>query len=282
MKLLTAIALVLALAAETLAAAGPKIFPTPEAAVEEFVAAARARDTKRLLVILGPEAKGLIGPGEARGRFIQAYDEARSIESTGSRAVLVVGRQEWPFPIPLVKDDAGWRFDTAAGKAEIVNRRIGQNELSTIKAALAYVDAQREYYLRNPQNDKLLQYAQRIGSTQGKRDGLYFPVKSGQPPSPLGELHAHPKGEPYHGYRYRVLKAQGPDAPGGAYSYVANGKMIGGFALVAYPAQYGASGVMSFIVSHEGVVYEKDLGPDSVALARKITRFNPDKSWKRL
>jgi len=279
MRALCLIALIAA--AEAFAAAGPKIFATPEAAVEEFVVAARARDVKQLLVILGPEAKGLIGPGEARGRFIRAYDEARSIETTGSRAVLVVGRQEWPFPIPLVKDGAGWRFDTAAGKAEILNRRIGQNELSAIKAALAYADAQREYYLRNPPNDKLLQYAQRIISTQGKRNGLYYPVKSGEPPSPLGALHAHPKGEPYHGYHYRVLKAQGPDAPGGAYSYVANSKMIGGFALVAYPAKYGASGVMTFIVSHEGVVYEKDLGPDTATLAGKMTRFNPDASWKR-
>lgn len=277
-----AILLILLMAAAQALAAGPKYFPTPEAAVEELVAAAKAKDAKHLLAILGPDAKGLAGTGEVRGRFVRAYEEARSIESTGSRAVLVVGRQEWPFPIPLVKDAAGWRFDTAAGKAEIVNRRIGQNELSAIKAALAYADAQREYYLRNPRNDKLLQYAQRITSTQGKRDGLYYPVKRGEPPSPLGQLHAHPKGEPYHGYRYRVLKAQGPDAPGGAYSYVANGKMIGGFALVAYPAQYGASGVMTFIVSHDGVVYEKDLGPDTATLAGKMSRFNPDASWKRL
>jgi hypothetical protein len=269
------------LSAEALAA-GPKVYTTPEAAVAELVAAAKAKDAKRLLAIFGPEAEGLVGTGEARGRFARAYEEAHSIETTGSRAVLVVGRQEWPFPIPLVKEGDGWRFDTAAGRAEILNRRIGQNELSTIQAALAYVDAQREYYRRNPQNDKLLQYAQRIVSSQGKRDGLYYPVKAGEPPSPLGQLYAHPKGEPYHGYRYRVLKAQGPAAPGGAYRYVANGRMIGGFALVAYPAQYGVTGVMTLIVSHDGVVYEKDLGPETAALATRMTRFNPDATWKPL
>lgn len=272
----------LIVAAEAFAAAGPKVFATPEAAVEALVAAARAKDTKRLLMIFGPEAKELAGSGEARARFVRAYEEAHHIETAGARARLTVGSQEWPFPIPLVKDDAGWRFDTAAGKVEIRNRRIGQNELYAIQAALAYADAQREYYLRNPQNDKLLQYAQRVVSTEGKRNGLYYPVPGGQPPSPLGVLHAHPKGEPFHGYRYRVLKAQGPDAPGGAYSYVANGKMIGGFGLIAYPAQYGETGVMSFIISHDGVVYEKDLGPETATVASKMTRFNPDPSWKRL
>jgi hypothetical protein len=190
-----------------------------------------------------------------------------------------VGKDNWPLPIPIVKDGAGWRFDTLAAKAEILNRRIGRNELSAIQAVQAYVDAQREYYLRNPQNDKLLHYAQRIISTQGKRDGLYYPTKSGEPPSPLGALFAG--GRTYHGYRYRILKQQGPDAPGGAYDYVAQGKMIGGFALVAYPASYGSSGVMTFLINHDGVVYEKDLGPDTAQSVQEITRFNPDKSWKQ-
>jgi hypothetical protein len=195
------------------------------------------------------------------------------------------------LPIPIVKDARGWRFDTKEGREEILNRRVGRNELSVIQAMQAYVDAQREYYLRNPQNDKLLQYAQRFISTKGKRDGLYYPTKEGEPVSPLGprfaSLQAQKKDEPakpvpYHGYYYRILRAQGPAAPGGAYSYLAQGKMIGGFALVAYPATYGNSGVMTFMVNHGGVVYEKDLGPKTAEFAQKITRFNPDKTWKRL
>jgi hypothetical protein len=196
------------------------------------------------------------------------------------------------MPIPVVKGKDGWRFDTQQGKEEVLNRRIGRNELSAVQAMLAYVDAQREYYLRNPQGDKLLHYAQKFGSAKGKRDGLYFPTKAGEPPSPLGPLYASAKAagytkagngmpSPYHGYRYRILKRQGPDAPGGAYDYMAQGRMIGGFALVAWPASYGSSGVMTFLVNHEGVVYEKDLGPNTAAAAAKITRFNPDKSWKR-
>lgn len=206
--------------------------------------------------------------------------------------VLSIGKDAWPFPVPLVKDAAGWRFDAKAGRDEILNRRIGRNELSVIQVLQAYVDAQREYYLRNPQNDRLLQYAQRIASTPGKRDGLYFPTKAGEKASPLGPLvvsaraAGYKKGEggkpvAYHGYHYRILRGQGPDAKGGAYDYVANGRMIGGFGLIAWPASYENSGVMTFIVSHDGVVYEKDLGPDTAAAVQKITRFNPDKSWKR-
>jgi hypothetical protein len=283
-------------APDTLAAeAGQKAFASPEEAVKALVAA--AGDAKAVLAVLGPEAKALINSGdavadkEARERFLKAYKEANQLMKSGDdMALLVVGKDEWIFPIPIVKDAAGWRFDTKEGREEILNRRIGRNELSAIKAVQAYADAQRDYYLRNPQNDKLLQYAQKIISTKGKRDGLYFPTKAGEPVSPLGprfESHvAKNKGEPgrpvpYHGYYYRILKAQGPDAPGGAYSYLAQGKMIGGFALVAYPASYGNSGVMTFIVNHEGVVYEKDLGPDTATAVKKTTRFNPDKSWKR-
>jgi hypothetical protein len=191
-----------------------------------------------------------------------------------------------------VKGKDGWRFDARQGREEVLNRRIGRNELSAAQAMLAYVDAQREYYLRNPRNDKLLHYAQKFDSAPGKRDGLYFPTRTGEKPSPLGPLFASAKAagytkdgdrmpDPYYGYRYRILKGQGPDAPGGAYDYVVQGRMIGGFALIAWPASYGSSGVMSFIVNHEGVVYEKDLGPNTAAAAAKITRFNPDRSWKR-
>jgi hypothetical protein len=223
---------------------------------------------------------------------VKSYEEASKLEKTGDKAVLNTGKDAWPFPIPIVKDGAGWRFDTKAGKEEVLNRRIGRNELSAIQVVQAYVDAQREYYLRNPQNDKLLHYAQKFVSAQGKRDGLYYATKSGERASPLGPLllgakaEGYARGEggkptPYHGYHYRILKAQGPDAPGGAYDYVVKGTMLGGHALIAWPANYGNSGVMTFVVNHDGVVYEKDLGPDSAAAVGKITRFNPDKSWKQ-
>jgi hypothetical protein len=199
------------------------------------------------------------------------------------------------LPIPLVKEDAGWRFDTHAGKEEILNRRIGRNELAAIEVCRAYVDAQREYYLRNPGRDALHQYAQKFLSTKGKRDGLYWTTKDSEEPSPLGPLIARAQGRgyvkakdvqgkplPYYGYYYRLLKSQGADAPGGAYDYVMRGKMIDGFALVAYPANWGNSGVMTFIVNHDGIVYQKDLGPDTAAAARAITRFDPDSTWTRL
>jgi hypothetical protein len=230
----------------------------------------------------------------SRERFLRAYEEASTLERSGdAKAVLGVGKDSWPFPVPIVKGAAGWRFDSRQGREEILNRRIGRNELNAVQAMLAYVDAQREYYLRNPSGDKLLHYAQKFASSPGKRDGLYFPTKAGERPSPLGPLFASAKargyakaagGQPisYHGYRYRVLKGQGPSAEDGAYDYIAQGRMIGGFALVAWPAAYGNSGVMTFIVNHRGVVYEKDLGPDTANAAQKIARFNPDRSWKRL
>jgi len=274
-------------------------FASPEEAVKALMAAVKANDTKAMLAILGSGSRDIVVSGDAtadktgRERFAKAYDEANKLEKTGdAKAVLSIGKDGWPFPIPVVKDAVGWRFDAKAGKEEILNRRIGRNELSVIQVLQAYVDAQREYYLRNPQRDKLLHYAQRVASTPGKRDGLYFPTKAGESPSPFGPLvdsaraEGYKKGEAgkpvaYHGYYYRILKGQGPDAPGGAYSYVAQGRMIGGFAMIAWPATYDNSGVMTFIVNHDGVVYEKDLGPDTAAVAQKITRFNPDKTWKR-
>ena len=282
-----------------LAAEKQKTFGTPEEAAKALLTATTAGDVKALERILGPGSAGLIRSGDAvadrrgRERFAQAYAEASKVERQGdTKAILMIGKDEWPMPIPLVKGKDGWRFDTKQGREEVLNRRIGRNELSTVQAVLAYVDAQREYYLRNPRGDKLLHYAQKFGSAPGKRDGLYFPTKAGEAPSPLGPIFASAKAEgytkdgdglpdPYHGYRYRILKGQGPHAPGGAYDYVAQGRMIGGFALVAWPAAYGSSGVMTFIVNHEGVVYEKDFGPDTAAAVGKITRFNPDKTWQR-
>jgi hypothetical protein len=296
------------LAAMLIAAAGPpmalaadkqKAFGSPEEAAKALAAASGAGDVKSLEAILGSGSASLLRSGDAvadrrgRERFAQAYAEASRVERQGdAKAILLIGKDEWPMPIPLVKGKEGWRFDARQGREEVLNRRIGRNELSAVQAMLAYVDAQREYYLRNPRKDKLLHYAQKFDSAPGKRDGLYFPTKAGEPPSPLGPLFATAKAagygkdgdgmpDPYHGYRYRILKRQGPDAPGGAYDYVVQGRMIGGFALVAWPASYGNSGVMTFIVNHDGVVYEKDLGPDTAAAVGKITRFNPDKSWKR-
>jgi hypothetical protein len=202
-----------------------------------------------------------------------------------------VGEDEWPFPIPLVQDSTSWRFDTERGKEEIRNRIIGRNELDVIQVCLAYVDAQFEYYLRNPQGDTVLQYASRAMSTQGTRDGLYWETTADEPPSPLGSLVAQARVEgyeptaatliPYRGYYYKILTGQGPNAPGGAYDYIVHGKMIGGFAMVAYPAQYGASGIMTFIVNHDGVVYQKDFGPDTTVLAQSMTQFDPDATWEK-
>ncbi|MGH8064097.1 MAG: DUF2950 domain-containing protein [Candidatus Entotheonellia bacterium] len=282
------------------AAVGQKRFPSAEDGVQALIAALKAGDVKAMLDVLGPTARPLITSGDPvadrydRERAVEEYEESHSLVMSGeTRAVLQVGKDDWPFPIPLVKDETGWRFDTQAGREEILNRRIGRHELAAIEVCRAYVDAQREYYLRNPQGDALLQYAQQFASTEGKRDGLYWPAEPGEEASPLGPLVANARGEgyrkgkggkpvPYYGYYYRLLKAQGPDAPGGAYDYMVNGEMLGGFALVAYPATWGNSGVMTFMVNHDGVVYQKDLGPNTAAVARAMTRFDPDKTWKPL
>jgi len=275
-------------------------FPSPEAAIAALVQAVRTGDTATMLSVLGPEARTLISSGDAvadrqsRERFIRAYDEAHRLAQVGpGKLVLTVGRDEWPMPIPLVQDASGWWFDTSQGREEILNRRIGRNELNAVQVCLAYVDAQREYYVRDPDGDALLQYAQRFRSAPGKRDGLYWNTQPDEPPSPLGLLVARAEAEgypvkrpagpriPYWGYYYRIVKAQGAHAPGGAYDYVVRGHMIGGFALVAYPAEYGASGVMTFLVNHDGVVYQKDLGPSTTTTARALTRFDPDSSWSR-
>ena len=299
---LSAAVLALALAAvmQPATAAQPKqkSFSSPDEAAAALVEAARSGDKKALLAVLGPEAPKL-GSGDAvqakgeRERFVAAYQEKHELVKDGdARATLVVGRNDWPLPIPLVKAGDGWRFDTAAGREEILNRRIGQNELYTIQVLLAIADAQREYAATDRDGDGLLEYAQKFRSSQGKMDGLYWPAKQGEPPSPLGDLIAKAvregyssksdKPQPYWGYYYRLLKAQGKDAPGGAYDYMAKGSMIGGFAILAYPAKYGASGVMSFMVSHDGLVYEKDLGKDTPQAAVKLNKFNPGAGWKQV
>lgn len=274
-------------------------FPSPEAGVQALIDAAQRNDTTTMLQLFGPEAQSFISTGDPvsdqarRARFAQAYEEAHALVQSGNtKVILQVGKDEWPFPIPLVKDGTSWRFDTEEGKEESLKRRIGRNEIDVIQVCLAYVDAQREYYLRNPQRDALLQYAARFMSTPGKRDGLYWETTADEPTSPLGlflvqaraEGYQHTASHPiaYHGYYYKILTGQGPNAPGGAYDYVVRGKMIGGFAMVAYPAQYGLSGIMTFMVNHDGVVYEKDLGADTTAMAQSIAKFDPDETWQKL
>jgi hypothetical protein len=273
-------------------------FTSPDQAMTALVDAIKTGDRKALVDMLGADGRSLVSSGDAIAdrnaaqRFGAEYDQAHRIEAGGGKLVLHVGRDDFPFPIPLVPDGPEWRFDTQAGKEEILNRRIGRNELEVMQVCLAYVDAQRDYYSEDRNTDGLREYASRFASTPGKRDGLYWPTKAGQPLSPLGPLVAQARGEgyrrgesrtpvPYHGYYYRILTAQGPSASDGAYDYMAHGHMIGGFALVAFPAQYGNSGVMTFIVNHDGVVYEKDLGPDTAAIARAMKLYNPDSTWKK-
>jgi hypothetical protein len=274
-------------------------FPSPETGAQALIDAAKHNDTQAMLQIFGPEAQSFINTGDpvsdraSRARFVQAYEEAHTLVPAGeTKAILQIGQDAWPFPIPLVKDNTRWRFDSKEGKEEILNRRIGRNELDVIQVCLAYVDAQREYYMRNPQRLALPQYAAKFMSTPGKRDGLYWATTADEPPSPLGPLVAQARREgykrtagkliPYHGYYYKILTGQGPSAPGGAYDYRVRGQMMGGFAMVAYPAQYGASGIMTFIVNHDGVIYQKDLGPRTAALAQSMMKFNPDETWKSL
>jgi hypothetical protein len=296
-SLVAASALLLALNGVCAAAAQQKSFATPEEAVKAAIAAAKNNDDKELLAIYGPQATELLFSGDAvadkqrRERFLAAYDEKVSIASEGESRIVKVGNSEWPYPIPLVKKGEGWVFDTDKGREEILNRRIGQNELDAIQVALAYVDAQREFATKDRSRDGLLEYAQKFRSDPGKKNGLYWEAKAGEAQSPLGPLVADARSQgygpnkasdkpvPYRGYYYRILTAQGKDAPGGAYSYIVKAKMIGGFALVAYPAEYGNSGLMTFIVNHDGKVFQKDLGKNTAAAATAMKEYNPDKTW---
>ena len=297
-SLVAAIALMFALY-DICAAAQPKTFASAEEAVKAAVAAARNNDDKEMLTIFGAQAKEILFSGDPvadkrrRGEFIAAYDAKNRLTAQGETMILSVGKDDWPFPIPLVKKGDGWVFDTDKGKDEILNRRIGENELFTIQALLAVVDAQREYAMKDRDKNGLLEYAQKFVSDPGKKNGLYWDVKQGEPESPLGPIMTQVRREgyqgkpsttptPYHGYYYRILTAQGKDAAGGAYSYLVRGKMIGGFAVVAYPAQYGNSGVMTFIVNHDGRVFQKNLGTDTAAIAKGIKEFNPDSSWSEV
>jgi hypothetical protein len=273
-------------------------FASPQQALDGLVAALRTGDTKAIENVLGPGSAKLISSGDpvadkdARERFITAVGEGSKVDKHDNGNVFFeVGKDEWPFPIPVVMADGSWHFDSHAGAEEIINRRIGANELNTINVCLSYVDAQREYATADRNHDGFLEYAQQFLSDPGKRNGLYWPQEVGEEESPIGPLlvAAQAKGyvfqkgtrTPYYGYYYRILKAQGPHAPGGAMDYVVGGHMIGGFALVAFPAEYGSSGVMTFIVNYEGEVYQKDLGPKTTEIAEKMTQYDPDSSWKK-
>ena len=278
-----------------------KTFTSPEKAVQALVNSLKTADKASLKSIFGPGSEKLVSSGDPandrliRERFLSAYDEMQRLNREGKRkAVLVIGKNEWPFPIPLVMKDKRWRFDTKAGMQEIINRRIGANELDTIQTCLAFIDAQQEYAMKDYDGNGLLEYADRFRSDPGKKNGLYWETAEGEDPSPLGELFAKARSEgyaekksgegpsPYHGYFYRILTAQGEHANGGAYDYLVNGRLIGGVALIAYPAHYGASGVMTFIVNHDGVVYQKDLGRKTVEAARAIKAFDPGPGWKKV
>jgi hypothetical protein len=281
------------------AQSAPKRFDTPDAAAQALVDALKAHDRTAALAILGASSKEWLSSGDrvadraAASRFVEAYATKHSLSHDGdARAILMVGHDNFPFPFPLVKVADGWRFDPEQGREEILNRRIGRNELSTIQTLLAIVDAQRDYVSADRNGDGLLEYAQKFVSSPGKKDGLYWPTKPGEPDSPLGPLigkatregYKKQAGKPtaYHGYFYRILTRQGPAAAGGAYDYLVHtDRMIGGFAVLAYPAKYGVSGIMSFLVNQQGIVFEKDLGPDTGKAAGRITSYNPDDGWQK-
>jgi Protein of unknown function (DUF2950) len=280
------------------------LFATPEAAMQALAKAAKAADQKEMTAILGPDREKLLSGDPVEDvnglkRFAGNLEKSATLEKVNdSKYTLLVGEEHWPSPIPIVKEGRKWRFDTAAGLEEILNRRIGQNELSAIMTCRAYTVAQWEYYTeaRDTAKDSLAVYAQRFISTPGQRDGLFWEVPEGGKPSPMGSLVEQaraegypmgmpkssdaPKRSPRHGYFFKILKTQGTHAPGGKFSYVINGNMIAGYALIAYPDKWGSSGVMTFIVNQQGRVYEKDLGPQTAELAAAITEYDPDLTWK--
>lgn len=261
-------------------------FPTPEAAADAFVDAVARHDRDRLKDVIGADYAKYLPHANAEDvtGFLEAWARSHRIVAAGdAKAYVGVGTNGWTLPIPLVKSAAGWSFDTRATPDELRTRRIGRNELAAIQVALAYTDAQEDYARFDRDRNGRADYAQKLVSAPGRHDGLYWPTKPGEPESPLGSLVAKAKpATGYHGYHYRILTAQGKDAPGGARSYVVEGAMTGGYALVAWPVKWGDTGVMTFTVSKDGVVYEKDLGPDTAAIARGMTAYNPDPTWKKV
>ena len=283
------------------APSGEESFASPEQAVQALAAAWRSGRTSDLLAIFGPAGRPLVISGDpvaesnARHRFSASFDQRHHIEREGGgEAILVIGDEAWPYPIPIVRQGGAWRFDVKAGAEQILDRRIGANELNAIAVARGYVEAQRDYAAQDRMGDGLHQYAQQVASTDGKHDGLYWPAAPGaENQSPLGPLvaAAEAKGyppppptaggrRPFQGYYFRILTGQGGHAPGGARSYIVGGHMTGGFALIAFPARWGDSGVMTFVVNQNGIVFQKNLGPDTARLARQATVYDPDRSWQ--
>lgn len=284
-----------------------QVFSSPEDATKALVDAAKTKDQAALAAVFGPEYASLRSGDEVQEnkeleQFAAALDKSAQLKKdSNARATLNIGEDNWPFPVPLVLQNGQWRFDTKAGMEELLNRRIGENELSAIGTCRAYVLAQWEYFTEGDHdNDGVAEYAQHFFSAPGQRNGLYWETAEGDKPSPMGALvaaaraegysagqhrsaaptQAPPQRHPFHGYYFRILKAQGPHAPGGKYNYVINGNMIGGYALIAYPDKWGSSGVMTFIVNQQGRVYQKNLGPNTGKLAPAITQYDPDPSWK--
>jgi hypothetical protein len=275
-----------------------KAFGSPEEAMKALAEAVQAEDIKGIMAILGPEGEDIIDSGDkvadknAQQQFVKAYQKKVDfVKEKEDRVSIIVGDDNWPFPIPIVKKGDGWVFDTKAGREEVLNRRVGRNELTAIQVCQAYVEAQWEYASTDRERDGIIQYAQKLWSDPYRRNGLYWEVGEGERPSPLGSFIAQASQEgytkksdkpiPYYGYYYKILKGQGMSAPGGAYQYVINGHMVAGYALVAWPAEYGVSGVMTFIVNQNGIVYQKDLGLKTGELAKAMTLYNPDRTWKR-
>jgi Protein of unknown function (DUF2950) len=281
-----------------------RTFSSPDQAVGSLVDALRAGDQQQLRAILGSSESTLLSSGDAVADqnnvdlFLAHYDEKHSLVPQENGAMsLVIGTNDWPMPIPIVKEAGkdAWRFDAAAGKDEIINRRIGRNELDTIQVCMAIVDAQKEYAMQDPDHAGLPAYAEKFLSDPGRKNGLYWETKEGEPPSPLGALMATAEDQgykpnqnsknnprPYLGYYYRMLSSQGPNAKGGARDYKLGGRMFDGFAVVAYPAIYGNSGIMTFIVNQDGIVYQRDLGADTTKAAESMTSFDPDSNWKKV
>jgi len=282
------------------AAQSGKAFNTPQEAVSALGQAVEATNRAALVTLFGDETERLANPDTVQGgqelaEFAAAFNATnRLVPESDKRMTLEVGNNAWPFPIPLVKMPEGWRFDTAAGADEILNRRIGRNELDALRVIRTYVQAQREYASHDRDGDQVLEYAQRIASSPGRTDGLFWPPEVNGEISPLGPAFAYAQREgyfregsasdgqprPFHGYLFKILTSQGPNAPGGKYDYIINGNMIGGFALLAWPAEHGDSGIMTFIVNQQGRVYQKDLGANTAKLAQEITAYNPDSSWR--
>jgi Protein of unknown function (DUF2950) len=279
------------------AISGQKTFSSPLGAVKSLMDAARSGDPTQLVPIIGPHAADLISSGdlgaakEVLANFVKAYDQKHSLSSEAQGfEFLQVGTGDWPFPFPIVRDGEVWYFDIDRGNEEILDRRVGRNELGAIAVCEGYVQGQKDYASKGHDGNPRGIYAQQFNSDPGKQNGLYWPTSKGEPESPMGPLVASAAIEksaqqsagaptPYYGYFYRILTAQGLDAPGGAKSYVVDGKLVGGFALIAYPAKYAANGVMTFIVNQDGVVYQQDLGEQTTDAASKITAYNPDSSW---